>query len=138
MHTCSLSSLLPGWLAEDSLPELVNLLCKVETKWYHIGLQLRMPPDTLLCIEEDYQKTKDRFTRMLEEWLRTQKPTKKDLVEALRSEVLQENRLADQVARWIPLSSPWQGECGPQQGDSSRLQGPANVRITLCLSASTT
>jgi len=106
---------LPGWLAEDSLPELVGLLCTVETitKWYHLGLQLRIPSSTLLRIEEDYQKTQDRFTRMLEEWLyRTRNPTKRDLVAALRSEVLQENRLADQMERWIPLSSPWQGEYG--------------------------
>lgn len=118
-------------------------------------MQLRIPTGTLLRIEEDYQKTQDRFTRMLEEWVNGPlKPTKEDLVAALRSNTLRENRLADQVERWTPLSSPQQGEyCSwcyqissvivyyyyqilvlGQQGtsvsDHSRSCGPANRKIT--------
>lgn len=108
-----MDGLLTGLLVEENLPELANLLWRVEARWDQLGLQLGIPPATLNVIKCDHHTTQERFTEMLSVWLNgSHRPVKEVLVAALRSNILQENRLADRVEEWTPLSisSPLQGE----------------------------
>ena len=103
--------LLTGLLVEDNLPELANLLWKVEARWDQLGLQLGIPKATLNVIKRDHQTTQEQFTEMLSVWLNgSHRPMKKVLVAALQSNVLQENRLADKVEEWTPSSIRLQGK----------------------------
>ena len=81
----------------------ISDLCKVQrctwearTKWYNIGLELNIHPETLSVIESDNGKVNDRFTAMLITWLRT-KPTLSALADALRSPTVGYDDVADQV-----------------------------------------
>jgi len=48
-----MDGLLTGLLVEENLPELANLLWKVEARWDQLGLQLGIPPATLNVIKCD-------------------------------------------------------------------------------------
>ena len=96
-------------LTQANIPDLLNQLSTVSAIWYQLGLQLGIPTNTLKVITHDHQTTRERFTKMLEEWMKG-RATKRILVNALRSEAIGENRLADDIEKWTVPSIPLQSE----------------------------
>jgi len=94
---------------QGHIPDLLNQLWTVAAVWYQLGLQLRIPIATLNVIRQDHQTTRERFTKMLEEWVKG-RATKRILINALRSKVIRENQVADNVEKWPVPSIPLQGE----------------------------
>ena len=81
-------------------------LCKVQratwnarTKWYNIGLELKIDPETLNVIEGNNKDIDNCFRAMLTTWLKTvdPKPTLAALAEALRSPMVGHEHLAEQL-----------------------------------------
>ena len=74
-------------------------------KWYDIGVNLEVPVGTLNSIRAQYHDPQDCLREMLMVWLKTidPQPTWKALVNALRSRVVGEAKLADELeAKWCP------------------------------------
>ena len=69
------------------------------TKWYNIGLQLKLPVDTLDAIKLSGENTGDHLRDILKYWLKRDAPTptSKALVDALKSQTVGESRLACDV-----------------------------------------
>ena len=97
---------------QGHIPDLLNQLWTVAAVWDQLGLQLGIPIATLNVITRDHPNTRERFTKMLEEWMKG-KATKRILINALRSEAIRENRVADNVEKWPVPSIPLQGELCP-------------------------
>ena len=69
-------------------------------KWYDVGVELLISPDTLDAIEENKRGICEAYFReMLKEWLRRPKPhpTWAELAEALRSPMIGYGHLADKL-----------------------------------------
>ena len=84
-------------LGITSLKHIKKILFPVRDKWYDIGLELNVHPDTLDSIREKYPDSKDSLTEMLKVWLKTSKPlpTVEALKEALSEETIDEVELAE-------------------------------------------
>jgi len=87
---------------ELSLDDLVTVrkeLHEARTKWYDIGLELKVPVGTLDSIEAQSDDAKKCLLDTLKHWLKTvdPKPTWQLLVNALRSCLVKENRLANSL-----------------------------------------
>ena len=87
---------------ELSLDDLVTVrkeLHEARTKWYDIGLELKVPVGTLDSIEAQSDDAKKCLLDTLKHWLKTvdPKPTWQALVDALRSCVVEENQLANSL-----------------------------------------
>ena len=74
-------------------------LHEARTKWYDIGLELKVPVGTLDSIRVQSDDTKECLLEALKHWLKTvdPKPTWQALVDALRSCVVEENQLANSL-----------------------------------------
>ena len=83
-------SLLPGLLVQGDIPDLLNQLWTVAAVWDTLGLQLGVSQATLNVITRDHPTTRERFTKMLEEWVKG-KATKGMLIKALQSNMLQDH-----------------------------------------------
>ena len=66
------------------------------TKWYDIGIELKVDVSTLKTIESMYSNSKDCLREVITEWLKAvhPKPTWRSLVDALRRPVVDESKLA--------------------------------------------
>ena len=66
------------------------------TKWYDIGIELKVDVSTLKTIESMYSNSKDCLREVITEWLKAvhPKPTWRSLVDALRKPVVDESKLA--------------------------------------------
>ena len=85
------------------------------SKWYDIGIMLKIPVSTLNSIRAQYHDPKDALREMLTVWLNSvdPKPTWRALVDVLQSKVVAEAQLADQLERkWChtPVTVPAQGK----------------------------
>ena len=96
-------------MVRGHIRDLLNQLWTVEARWDQLGLQLDLPIATLDVITRDHPTTRERFTKMLEEWVKG-RATKRILINALRSEAIRENLVADNVEKWPVPSIPLQGE----------------------------
>ena len=70
------------------------------TKWYDIGLRLKVPVNKLDGIRSQFSDSKGFLCETLKEWLKgaaRSRPTWGALVEALRSQTVGEPNLADQL-----------------------------------------
>jgi len=89
-------SLLFTVLSKDDLRWLVVLLHRVRTKWYDIGLQLKLHPGDLDAINKDSPSDCSASCReMLKRWLAGVNPcpTLKALSDALQTNTVGESRL---------------------------------------------
>ena len=66
------------------------------TKWYDIGVELKVDISTLKTIESMYSNSQDCLREVVTEWLKAvhPKPTWRSLVDALRRPVVDESKLA--------------------------------------------
>ena len=84
----------------DDLGEVLEEVLASSTKWYKIGLRLKVPVDKLDGIRNRFSDPGDHLCEMLKEWLKgvaAHRPTWAALVEALRSQLVGEPKLADQL-----------------------------------------
>ena len=75
---------------------VLEKLQSASTRWYYIGLQLKIPVNTLDCIKDQYADPTDCLREMIERWLKqiNPRPTWRALVNALRAQSVGEGRLA--------------------------------------------
>ena len=73
-----------------------NEIHDARTKWYDIGIELKLDVSTLKAIESKYSDSKDCLREVITEWLKAvhPKPTWRSLVDALRRKVVDESHLA--------------------------------------------
>ena len=86
----------------DDLGLLLEELLVVRPKWYKLGLQLKVRPETLGRIGQVFwpHDPRDEFQEMLETWLTTSDNTSwKTLSDALRCQEVGENQLAGSLER---------------------------------------
>ena len=71
-------------------------------KWRAIGQQLRVPEDTLEGIQGQHREPAECLREMLQQWLihSHTPPTWSGLVQALSSELVREERLAEDIRMW--------------------------------------
>ena len=80
---------------ELSLNTVRNEIHDARTKWYDIGLELKVPESTLKSIESRYEDDKICLREVIAAWLRANdQATWESLVDALRTRVVDEPRLA--------------------------------------------
>ena len=87
-------------LSVDDLGDVKEELYTARTKWYDVGLKLKVPIDTLDSIRSQYDDHGDQLCEMLKPWLKgaaKSNPQWKVLVEVLRSRLIGESKLADSL-----------------------------------------
>ena len=75
-----------------------------QTKWYNIGLCLKLTCSTLDAIDVDYRTCKEKHRESLKEWLKKGHPTPRmvKLISALKSRIVRESRLARKLEAKYP------------------------------------
>ena len=86
----------PPALTEHHLVYILNEVHSACVKWHKIGLCLGIHPATLDVIQEDINHTDDRYEETLRRWIK-RGATMRKLVEALESNLVQENQLAGEL-----------------------------------------
>ena len=85
-------------LSVNDLGVVLEALNKACVKWYNIGMQLGVEIDRLDVIKEQYDNPSDCLRETLKTWLKTySSPTWSNIVDSLRSSVVGEVRLADDL-----------------------------------------
>ena len=57
-------------LSDSDLQVILNELWDARSKWYNIGLGLKMKPADLDVIDEDHSDSDTKFRKMITKWLR--------------------------------------------------------------------
>ena len=88
-----------------------NEIHDVRTKWYDIGVELKVKISTLKSIEARYGDAKDCLREVITEWLKANDhPTWKSLVDALKTRVIDEPKLAAELeAKYCSCSTESKG-----------------------------
>ena len=83
----------------DDLSTVLEELHEARTKWYCIGLKLKVPVDTLDSIKAQSDNPSECLLQALKHWLKMvdPKPTWQVLVDALRSHLVEEHQLANTI-----------------------------------------
>ena len=83
----------------DDLSTVLEELYEARTKWYFIGLKLKVPVDTLDSIKTQSDNPNECLLQALKHWLKMvdPKPTWQALVDALRSRLVEERQLATSI-----------------------------------------
>ena len=87
-------------LSLDDLGDVKEELYKARTKWYDVGLKLKVLMGTLDSIRVQYYDPGDQLCEMLKPWLKgaaKSRPKWEVLVEVLRSPLIEEPNLADHL-----------------------------------------
>ena len=82
-------------LTVDDLGIVRAALFEARTKWYDIGLALKVPVPTLDSIDSQFDNHSDKLREALKVWLKTvTEPSWQDIVDVLKSPVVSEPKLA--------------------------------------------
>jgi len=102
-------------LSESDLARLVEEVSMISAQWIYLGMALGLTQESLKDIRAMKPANSDHFlSRMFMQWLQhTQSPTWSRLVEALRSPMIEENDLADQLEEKYCHGSDWMNEVLP-------------------------
>ena len=87
-------------LSLDDLGDVKEGLYKARSKWYDVGLKLKVSIGTLDSIRSQYDDPGDQLCEMLKPWLKgaaKSRPKWEALVEVLRSPLIEEPNLADHL-----------------------------------------
>ena len=97
--SCISDSADAGKLNTKDLRKVQRASWEARTKWYNIGLELNIDPETLNTIKENNDNIDDRFRTMLIAWLKMidPKPTWEALAEALQSPTVGYEHLAGHI-----------------------------------------
>ena len=91
---------------QDDLREILEELSTKSSKWYNIGVQLKVDKDQLDNIQIKCSDPKDQLREMIDERLKKVTPlTWSDLAAALRSKTIGEERLAAEIEKKHGISS---------------------------------
>ena len=89
-------------------PELLEFLSQVASKardkWEMIGLVLNIMPDQLNVISKKHHNPMLCYSEVFTTWKNIEKPAKftwTTIVEALKSPVVEENKLAGDIEQWL-------------------------------------
>ena len=74
------------------------------TEWYDLGLELGLLPYQLDVIQKDSRVTTDGQRLMLQKWLDTGSASWSSLVEALKSPLINKEKIADEIAKAHPCN----------------------------------
>ena len=88
---------------------MLNKLYPARSKWYNLGLALKLSPDDLDAIGngEHSGKPGDCLREVLKLWLSiATNPEKGDLIEALKAPSVEYASLADELLGWFPSCVP--------------------------------
>ena len=92
-------------MSKSDLGELLKKLFPARSKWYNLGLELKLSPDDLDAISAT-TKPDDCFREMLKLWLSSDTyPEKEDLIKALKVPSVGYASLADELLGWSPSSA---------------------------------
>ncbi len=79
----------------DDLCEVNDALLDIASKWYMLGLQLRIGPGMLDTIDEKYSKNPNKcLLEVLKDWLKKGEASWEKVIEALESRAVGETGLA--------------------------------------------
>ena len=98
--SCSLDIATIGYLEIKDLRIVQKAVWDARSKWYDVGVELLVSPDTLDAIKENERYVCEScFREMLKEWLRRTepRPTWTELAKALKSPVIGYGHLADEL-----------------------------------------
>ena len=106
-----------------------NEIHDIRTKWLDIGVELKVKISTLKSIETRYVDPKDRLREVISEWLKANDyPTWQSLVDALRTRVIDEPKLAAELeAKYCSCSTESKGNSfdkkwlAQSQGDNDQI-----------------
>ena len=86
-------------------PELRDLMShvakKTPTKWYEVGIQLKIETSTLKAFEEQFRELTRRYSEVFEQWRRVHKVpyTWTTIIDAL--EAVGERTVASDIREWL-------------------------------------
>ena len=87
-------------LTIDDLRMVNKAVYDMRDKWFQFGVELGIQPGTLKSIKrKSLQDPDECLLELLTEWLKTEEPTWKKLVEALKSDTVSEANLAKRIER---------------------------------------
>ena len=94
---------------DNDLGPLQEVLHDVRSKWYDIGIQLKVSIGTLDTIKANAGDDKECLREMLKEWLKrlSPLPTNNSLITALQSRTVGENRLAKDFGERCSEEGTW-------------------------------
>ena len=97
-----LSSIPPSGieLSTNDLGSVLKAVFKASTKWYNIGLMLKVTVATLDRISSQFDDPTDRLRKMLKAWLETAAATTltwKDIVDGLSDVTVGHSKLASEI-----------------------------------------
>ena len=86
-------------MSEDNMLDIVNKIYTTRSKWYYIGLQLKIPVYILDGINSE--PTSVHLDKMVQYWLAqtNPRPTWRALANSLRKSTVGEGRLAEEIER---------------------------------------
>ena len=99
-------------LGLEDLSDVQEELYVARTKWYKVGLRLKVPVDILDCIRKEFDDAGDQLCEAIKNWLKRVgvEPTWRALVDALRSQSVGESQLADRLeAKYCSTTTASQG-----------------------------
>ena len=118
-------------LAVNDLCDVHGELYDVCTKWYDVGLALKVPVATLDSIGGQFNNYSDKLRETLKDWLkRAKKPSWQDVVGVLQSRVIGEPKLASDIeAKYCTTAETGQAS----EPTMPEVQRPQQVRGTVLL-----
>lgn len=99
-------------LSEHHLQCIYEDSYDVRSKWYNVGLTLRLKSSTLDAIKANFDTCEEQYRECLKEWLKqdTHVKSMKVFTAALRDRTVKEESLANQLEmRYSRQNSPQQG-----------------------------
>ncbi len=115
-------------LSEKDLIDVLEAAHSGRNKWYNIGLKLGVESHTLDSIGDRFDDPTDCLREVIKQWLKgvSPQPTWRALVDALRSCVVGEEKLASELeAKYCDM--PAQG-AGKAVGATDRTEGQCTVQ----------
>ena len=91
-----------GNLGSNDLEQVFELVHNVRSKWYSIGVELRLEASNLDTIKLECSNPEECLYQMLRHWLKQlPPPTMREMIEALSSEPIGEEHLSSLLQRRI-------------------------------------
>ena len=115
-------------LTEKDLPNLMDDLIQVASKWMDLGIKLEMKRSTLLIVEKDHPNDQVRcLSDMLHRLIRKRKVEWRNITEALRSDTLDEGVLA------TDLEEKYHSGANPLQQDKLKTEETSDQELGMLI-----
>ena len=113
----------------DDLDLLLEELVNVCERWYPLGLQLKVRPEMLERIREQFPDSKDQLQEMLKTWLATSDNTSwKALIDAVKSRSVYASGMADYLeSKYCPLKDMRESKHSYYQSVKTNMVGEGSA-----------